>query len=452
LLPISRRQLLRNSAVVGIGFAGLRCALLQREPPFEPGSLVPDPLGVLDLPPGFSYLPISLVGEYMHDGWAVPGKPDGMGAFPGPEGRVILVRNHELSLGTDEIGPFALPNRELTAADLEWLYDPGEGVRPGLGGTTTLLYDPLRGQVERQFLSLAGTYRNCSGGVTPWGSWISCEESVVDAGEPGERDHGYCFEVPSRATGLVEPRPLRALGRFNHEAAAVDARSGVVYLTEDRRDGLFYRFVPNRPGLLEEGGRLEALAIQGQPRADTRNWDRTQFVSGSPAAVEWIPLENVDGPDDLRQRGFEAGAAQFARGEGIWAGDRELYFTCTIGGAARRGQVWRYLPSSREGTLKERSRPGRLELFVEAGVDSPLENPDNITIAPWGELIACEDGPDGDRLIRIGRDGRLTTLARNVYDDGEIAGACFAPDGQTLFLNLQASGLTLAIVGPWPKS
>src|SRR3546814_2570640 len=129
------------------------------------------------------------------------------------------------------------------------------------------------GEVKSEHLSLAGTAINCAGGVTPWGSWLSCEEAFLDSDKP----HGYVFEVPASARGMVDPLPLKALGRFRHEAAAVDPRTGIVYLTEDRDDGLFYRLLPERKGRLAAGGRFQVLAFSERERGrDARNWGRSE--------------------------------------------------------------------------------------------------------------------------------------------------------------------------------
>jgi len=154
------------------------------------GPMIPDPNGIMDLAEGFSYTVVSRVGELMSDGLRVPGAHDGMAAFNGENGRVILVRNHELWPLTGVAGPWRDQYPELPESLKSRFYDRGGESTPCLGGTTTTVYDPVRRRTERQFLSLAGTDLNCAGGKTPWGSWISCEESFsepgTDTGEDGQ--------------------------------------------------------------------------------------------------------------------------------------------------------------------------------------------------------------------------------------------------------------------------
>jgi uncharacterized protein len=409
------------------------------------GPLVKDPNGLLDLPAGFHYKAFSRTSDLMSDGNPVPGGHDGMAAFAGPNRSVILVRNHELSpnSSTEVLG-----NR----------YD-----ELCKGGTTTLIVNSER-ELVRDYASLAGTYRNCAGGPTPWGSWISCEENtstpettpdmIADPQNPGgmipnpnkvTKRHGYNFEVPALRKpkkGTVDPVPLVEMGRFNHEAVAVDPRTGIVYETEDRGDSLFYRFIPKKPGNLEAGGVLEALKIKNMPQVDTKEG----FPVGQPMEVEWVRIEDYDPAEDtVRKEGFEKGAAQFSRGEGIWYGNGDFYFCATSGGANSGGQVWRYTPgrNPKEG--------GTIELFVEPNDESVLDGPDNIVVAPFGDLILCEDGDDEQFLVGVTPKGELYQFARNAINDREFAGACFSPDGQTMFVNIQTPGITFAIWGPWQK-
>ena len=418
---------------------------------------------IIDLPEGFTYTVVSRRGQLMADGLVVPGAHDGMAAFEGENGRTILICNHELSAQSKHAGRYTDSYSGLSESMKARFYDRGKERSPGLGGTTTTIYNPTTGKTERQFLSLGGTDINCAGGKTPWGSWLSCEESFASTGAgfsnhatlvTREKRHGYIFEVPSSATELITAVPLKDMGRFEHEAAAVHEPTGIVYLTEDQWQSLFYRFIPNVPGQLQEGGRLQALAIVGQPAKPTHNWDRTDVRVNESLVTRWIDLENVDGDkNDLRLRGAALGAATFARGEGLTVAGDQFAFTCTLGGPARLGQIFTYEPSPFEGSDREQEAPGQLTLIAEADKNSLFNNCDNLTMAPWGDLIVCEDTEDNSNhcaLVGIRPDGSQYLVANNAYSDSELAGACFSPDGKTLFVNIQYPGMTIAITGPWP--
>jgi secreted PhoX family phosphatase len=445
----TRRQFLRNSTAIAIGFSGLQTlsARLEKKDSLRTegyGPLLPDKAKVLELPKGFSYKIISKAGEKMDDGLILPGKPDGMAAFPGPNGTTILIRNHEISPAVNpSLGAFGKQNALLTDAIRAKMYDADTKLKEGstaacLGGTSTMVYDTKSHKVVRQFLSLAGTLKNCAGGLTPWGSWITCEETTDRTSKTLAQDHGYNFEVPVTAKPtLTKAVPLKAMGRFNHEAVAVDPKAGIVYETEDRGDGLIYRFIPKVKGQLAKGGKLQALAVDGLPSLDTRNWEKQSVEVGAKLPVKWLDMDNVESPkDDLRQRGFKKGAAQFARGEGMWYSRDSIYFACTNGGKKKNGQVWRLTGNT-------------LELFAEPNDEALCDNCDNLTVAPWGDLILCEDGGAEQFLVGITPEGKFFKLGRNAKSNSEFAGACFSPDGTTLFVNIQHAGFTLAVTGPW---
>ncbi|MDJ0636108.1 MAG: DUF839 domain-containing protein [Xenococcaceae cyanobacterium MO_188.B29] len=394
------------------------------------GNLIPDPQGVIDLPKGFKYHILSSVGTEMDDGNLVPDHHDGMAAFPGADGTTILVRNHELSpVQTSQILNSDIPK-----------YD---AISPG--GTTTVIVDSDR-KLQKHFISLAGTNRNCGGGSTPWNSWISCEEDVATPyAPPGytladvlpywgkvEAKHGYNFEVPATEE-VAKPVPLVAMGRFRHEAIAVDPKTGYIYQTEDQLDSCLYRFRPHSSQNLQAGGILEALVIKDFPQIDTS----TDFPIGKPYAVEWVQIEDVDPEHDtLRYEAQAKGAALFKRGEGICYGNGEMYWTCTNGGKAGVGQIFRY-------SLEQE----QLELFIESPSSEILDYPDNLILAPFGDLIVCEDGAGEQFLVGITPEGQYYRLAKNAFNNSEFAGICFAPDGKTMFVNIYKPGMTLAIWG-----
>lgn len=468
---LSRKSFLHRAAWAAAAFTGIGFTTLagcnRRSPSTDQlapgyGPLLPDPAGLLDLPAGFSYRIISRAGQPMSDGLLVPGRPDAMATFSARPGRVLLLRNHELERtslthwfsGADAFGDGRLIKKSGIAIDA--LYDIGlDADAPAPGGVTTLLYNPQNGEVEAQWLSLGGTLRNCAGGPTPWGTWISCEESVQPAGQSGyAKDHGYAFEVrATQSVRLQAARPLHAMGRFRREAVAVDPTSGLVYQTEDRPDGLLYRYVPDRPRDLAGGGRLQALVLRERSRADTCNYRAnpdcngvlasdggSQIRVGQHLPVQWVDLDRPEAPDDdVRYRGYAGGAARFARGEGMWYGGGAVYFTATSGGPNRKGQIWRYRPAQ-----------NTLELFLEPNDIALMDMADNISFAPNGDLLICEDGYSLDNyLLGVTPAGRIYRLARNAGGISELAGAVFAPDGRTLFVNVQLDGLTLAIRGPF---
>ena len=436
MTTIDRRNFLQRSAAAGIGAGGLSLLMANAAgaaqagrgstPVLAPdnggyGELQPDPAGVLALPAGFSYVRFGETGDVMTDGIPTPGSHDGMAAFPGPGSHVRLVRNHERNTGA----PFAAPAYDAAAA----------------GGTTNLVYDTARKQLVRDNASLSGTIRNCAGGPTPWNSWLTCEENTSDRDEP----HGYIFDVPADATSAVEPVALKAMGRFVHEACAVDPATGIVYETEDRGASGFYRFLPSRPGNLAAGGRLQMLAVKTRPGYDTRSGQHV----GRPLPVAWVDIEDPDpanaaaDPSAVFKQGIAGGGATFDRLEGCWHGDGSIFFVSTSGGDAGLGQVWEYRPRGRSA--------GQLILVFESEDADLLEAPDNLTVTPRGGLLLCEDGSSTDYMRGVNPEGQIFDFGRNDLNGSEFAGATYSPDGQTLFVNIQSPGITFAITGPFEK-
>jgi uncharacterized protein len=407
----------------------------------------------LALPKGFEYNVIGKLDAPLADGRVTPPLHDGMAAFK-VKNELRLVRNHEVVGGK-------IP-RPGSAIAKKNHYDDSAG-----GGTTTLVIDPKTRQIVRDFVSLSGTLINCAGGPTPWGSWISCEETVLgqtvltDArgnkigGFP--KPHGYCFEVSASANTNVPPIPLKAMGRFVHEAIAVDKRTGIVYLTEDFNPCGFYRFIPNRNKRLAEGGTLQMLSVKGSDQYDTRRGQKQNVV----LAAKWVTIDDPDPASadvdnqSVSKQGRAKGGAIFARLEGCCADeDGRIYFTSTIGGDNAGGQIWRYDHVNRD--------EGQLTMLFESPSRDILDMPDNICVMPDSRLVfVCEDsdyvgaGGTPENFIRILTPaGRMADLAKNIVpkmERGEFAGVTFSPDGSTLFFNIQQIGATFAVWGDWGK-
>ncbi|MCC6771192.1 MAG: DUF839 domain-containing protein [Gemmatimonadaceae bacterium] len=397
----------------------------------------------LALPQGFTYTVVSRSGQAMSDGILTPGAFDGMAAFALANGNVRLIRNHE--------------NRDLPfTARLKGAPETAYDTRAGacVSSLELQLADDGTPRLVRDFISLNGTSINCAGGPTPWGSWLTCEETTHGKQMGWEQEHGYIFEIPATAERAVQAVPLKAMGRFVHEAVAVDPETGIVYETEDRQICGFYRFLPNERGVLQAGGTLQMLAITGRENYDTADGQ----VVGEALPVHWVEIANPDpgalwGEDNnVYAQGFTLGGARFSRLEGCWYGDRSIYFHATNGGDARLGQVWRYRPGSTA------SDGGTLTLVFESPSADVLNAPDNIAVSPRGGIVICEDNTTP--FVRgLTRDGAIFDVAKNIANPTEFAGACFSPDGRILFVNIMGStvdagpdeGMTLAIRGPWEK-
>jgi secreted PhoX family phosphatase len=426
-LRMNRRNFLGSALTIGVGMslAGMLQGLAgcSLRPPRVLANLVKDPRGLCDLPKGFTYRVISPFDEVMSDGHTVPDYHDGMGCFEAADGGVILVRNHEISTYFPSDPPSPAP---------EFAYDPASS-----GGTTTIRLNQGL-EVERHYLSLTGTIRNCSGGKTPWGTWISCEEAAREGWFMGKR-HGYAFEVDPRQP-LRRAMPLKAMGRFNHEAIAVDPRTGIVYQTEDQHDGCFYRFIPRVNGRLAEGGVLQALKFAD---STIRHTTDDTLEPGRTYTCDWVTIAEPDPEDDtVRDQAQAQGAAIFVRSEGMVAHADGIYFVASAGGLEGEGQIFRYRPGKgRDG--------GTIELVFTANPGTLLSKPDNLTVAPWGDLVLCEDsGYDANCLMGLAPSGKVYPIAANAQS--EWCGACFSPDGRTLFANIHKKpGMTLAIRGPW---
>ena len=406
----SRRRFLAASSVCA-ATAALGSVFTRSARAADFGDLIPDPDGVLDLPAGFSYTVVERVGDAMDDGFDVPGAPDGMACFEGAAGTLVLMRNHEIA--------------DSSGNEPAEVYAAGSG-----GGVTRVVVDAETGERISSNWVLAGTRRNCAGGPSPWG-WLTCEENV-------EPNHGYVFACDPSADEAQTPQRIVGYGRCNHEAVAIDPATLIAYLTEDRGDGCLYRFVPDNAGDDPFTGTLQALRVTSMDVYPTED-----MATGDMVDIDWVDVPDPDSATDaMRSESQAVGAANVRRGEGIWYFDGEIYFSCTSGGAAGVGQIFRLIDGPNGGTL---------ECIAASTSIDEMNFPDNLTVAPWGQLFIAEDADANCRLLVIDSNGDVCPFARFVPSESELAGVCFSPDGQILFVNAQADGYTFAITGPFPE-
>jgi secreted PhoX family phosphatase len=457
----------------------------------------------LALPAGFQYRSFQPSSRsaplILDDGSSLPGRHDGMAAFSarrkhhddrhagqrnghGDPGDSILIRNHEEngSLLDGAFGP-----------DGSAIYDTS-----ALGGTSTVRVS-WDGIPRHTIASISGTQMNCSGGEMPWGSWVTCEETVngpdvgddftrtpVGGTDPGpftyiqnarlQKTHGHIFEVPVHGDASAEP--ITHAGRFAHESVAWDPHTEALYLSEDNFafPSGFYKYVPpvspRRSGRIVDGGKLFMLKVKGVSNADLARHQE----AGATFDVQWVRIDHPDfdfgRPADgsppsatndqaivfVGDQGRAKGAAMFSRLEGTIYDSGFVYFTSTQGGLSNDptqvdsvggfgkgwGQIWGY-----------HTRSNTLHLLFESPDREVLDFPDNVTTSKRGTLVVCEDHDDRNFLRGLTRRGRLFDIAQNKIAgrlNDEFAGSTFSSDGRTLFVNIQASqGLTLAIWGPW---
>ena len=461
---LSRRSMLGRSAGAGIALSGSFAGLFGagaapagakdragRAPKGRAGygPLVDDPAGLLALPAGFTYTIVAQSGvTTLESGEPTPSDPDGTASFVrhGGNGSVLAV-NHEVGGGE----PYPVPRVP------GFTYDPAAG-----GGTTNLEVDK-RGRRIRQYVSLAGTLNNCAGGKSPWRTWLTCEEAESLSGET--RPHGYVFEVdPYDQDANRDPKPIKALGRYAHEALVIDPDSGAVYLTEDAGtpNGLLYRWTPPSSALplgkgalrtlADDAGALEAL------KASTRRGAHVPDLSvatkpGTTFRVAWVTVPDRDARTVSTRKQFADDQITRSRKlEGMWWGDGGAYFVCsfarfTDGSRAQHdGQIWFLDPLAETIELKLHFA------YTPPDQDGDPDGPDNITVSAYGGLIIAEDGEGKQHLVGSTERGHTFFFARNDDpEDSEFTGPNFSHDKKTLFANVQTPGYVFAIRGPFTK-
>ncbi|AKJ28996.1 alkaline phosphatase PhoX [Caldimonas brevitalea] len=344
------------------------------------GELLPPNADGLRLPAGFTSRVIARTGLRVGStSYVWHGAPDGGATFPSTDGGWIYVSNSERALGA--------------------------------GGVSAIDFDAT-GAIRKAYRICSHTNRNCAGGPTPWGTWLTCEET----------DRGRVYECDP--TGERPAVARDALGWFDHEAVTVDTTTGYLYLTEDKADGRLYRFRPTQPG------RLDAGTLEVARRVGT----------GAPYALQWLPVPSPNPRTfGLRTRRQVPDSSAFNGGEGIWYHQGTVYFT-TKGD----NRVWALHTAS-----------DRLDIVYDAATaaDPVLSGVDNLVVSRRGEVYVAEDG-GSMQVVVIAPDGKVAPLLKvEGQDDSEITGPAFSPDGSRLYFSSQRGsfgfGITYEVSGPF---
>ena len=375
------------------------------EAPVSPQSQIPS-LGPLDdipdanglkLPDGFTSRVVARSGQRPVDvsNYVWHAAPDGGAIFPADDGGWVYVSNSEVSLPR--------------------------------GGVGALRFS-AEGEVIDAYSILQGTNRNCAGGPTPWGTWLSCEEDFT-AGR------GRVYECDPM--GLEAAVAYPGMGLFVHEAAAVDPATHQIYQTEDRSDGGFYRFSPADPML---GGRpdLGAGTLEIAVVADF-----AAVLDGGSSAVAWEPIPlPAPLPSQPSTRRQVPGWTRFNGGEGTWYGEGFVYFS-----TKNDHRIWAYETGTASLSLVY-DRDG----FGEGAI---LSEPDNVVVSQGGDVLVAEDHGDM-QIVAITPDGELVPVVQAVgHDFSEMAGPVFDPSGTRLYFSSQRGegttgiGITYEITGPF---
>ena len=381
-MTVTRRTFLTATAAAAIALGARPSSGFAISPPPDPlGPLRPPDANGLRLPRGFTSRLIATSGQVVGPSdytWHT--FPDGGACFATRHGGWIYVSNSEM-YGVDD------------------------------GGVGAIRFDH-RGRILDAYPILTGSAHNCAGGPTPWGTWLSCEE----------REGGKVWECDPTGRRAAVDRP--ALGRFIHEAAAVDEDRGHVYLTEDAADGRLYRFKPDHEGDLSVGKLAAAKVVDGR--------------------VRWIPVPDPTATATPTRLQVPE-TTPFAGGEGIWWVDGAITFV-----TKRDRKLWRM-----------DTRTKRIEVFYDAAPDvstGVLGEPDNITITKHGNVYVCEDQPNDQQVVLIDRRGWASPVAQLVGSPGsELAGLAFNPRGDRMYISSQRGsvggvgpGVTFEIQGPFP--
>lgn len=376
------------------------------------------------------------------------------------------------------------------------------------GNTNYQITGPAKGAVGGD--TVIGTLNNCASGPTPWGTYLTCEETTNNYFDTSkdERGYGWVVEIDPQAelSELATPAKRTAMGRFSHENTAYMLGKNnrvAFYMGDDTTPGGIYKFVPHKAvdlgnrkanmGLLDEGTLYGArFNADGSGEWLELSYGKNGLVTGAtdpgktdrtstPTTVDFNNQADVLIKCQAASR--VAGATQMDRPEWITVGpDNKVYCTLTNNGSRQITDAANPRTANSHGHMIEWREDGddvtatkfKWSIFLLAGSSKEREenkqgningdefsSPDGLRVDPQGRLwVQTDAGTSASTTNIFGNNGMYYVDQESkkssrflVGPTGcEITGLAYTPDLKTFFINIQHPGADWPIKGQAGRS